>query len=325
MELIMNRKITHITVMTPAYNEESGIEECVQAVKKVFQEELSDIKLTHLIVDNGSTDRTVEVLRTLVNDNPQVKVIVNSKNFGPHKSPYHATLLMEGDAVVPLVADLQTPPELIPRMVELWEQGFDVVAAVREEMQEGLFTRVTRNVYYKILGMLTGSNEISHFIGFGLFDRKVIEALKSFDDPEPYFRGLISEVGFKQTTVPYSQPLRKHGKSRQNIWDKIDYASLGLTKSSSRPLFILVIFAMGLGAFSILLALVFIVAKLIWWNFFSVGVIPILILMLFLGAIQLFSLGVIGLYVNVILQQVRNRPHVVELERINFAPQIEKQ
>ncbi|MEI6109449.1 MAG: glycosyltransferase family 2 protein [Actinomycetes bacterium] len=313
------RKISHITVMTPAFNEESGIEECVIAVKRVFEEELIGIQLTHLIIDNGSTDKTVEVLREIIKTNPQVKVIVNSRNFGPHKSPYHGTLLMEGDAVIPLVADLQTPPDLIPAMVRLWEQGFDVVAAVRAEMKEGLFTRFTRNIYYKILSKLTGANQISHFIGFGLFDKKVIDALRMFDDPEPYFRGLISEVGFKQTTVVYSQPERKHGKSRQNIWDKVDYASLGLTKSSSRPLFILVIFAVALGAASILLAALFTIAKLIWWNYFAVGIIPILILMLFLGAVQLLSLGLIGLYVNVILQQVRYRPHVVELERINFS------
>ncbi len=313
------RKISHITVMTPAFNEESGIEECVIAVKRVFEEELIGIQLTHLIIDNGSTDKTVEVLREIIKTNPQVKVIVNSRNFGPHKSPYHGTLLMEGDAVIPLVADLQTPPDLIPAMVRLWEQGFDVVAAVRAEMKEGLFTRFTRNIYYKILSKLTGANQISHFIGFGLFDKKVIDALRMFDDPEPYFRGLISEVGFKQTTVAYSQPERKHGKSRQNIWDKVDYASLGLTKSSSRPLFILVILAVALGATSILLAALFTIAKLIWWNYFAVGIIPILILMLFLGSVQLLSLGLIGLYVNVILQQVRYRPHVVELERINFS------
>ena len=221
----MNRKISHITVMTPAFNEESGIEECVNEVKRVFDEKLSGVKLTHLIIDNGSSDKTVEVLRKLITTNPQVKVIVNSKNFGPHKSPYHGTLLMEGDAVVPLVADLQTPPELIPEMVNLWEKGFDVIAAVRTEMREKFFTRLARNIYYKILSLVTGSNQISHFIGFGLFDKKVIDALKRFDDPEPYFRGLISEVGFRQTTIPYSQPERKHGKSRQNLWDKIDYAS----------------------------------------------------------------------------------------------------
>jgi glycosyltransferase involved in cell wall biosynthesis len=304
--------------MTPAFNEQDGIEECISSVKLVFEEKLPGVKLTHLIVDNGSTDETVKVLRNLIPTNPQVKVIVNSRNFGPHKSPFHGTLLMEGDAVVPLVADLQTPPELIPEMVSLWEEGYDVIAAIRNEMKEGVFTRFTRHAYYAILGFVTGNSQMSHFIGFGLFDRRVIDALKEFDDPEPYFRGLIAEVGFNQAQISYNQPLRKHGKSRQNIWDKIDYAALGITKSSSRPLYLLVIFASFLGLLSIVLAVLVTLAKIIWWNYFSVGIVPILILMLFLGAIQLFSLGVIGLYVNVILQQVRNRPHVIERERINF-------
>ena len=307
-----------ISVLTPTYNEEAGVRECYEAVHDYFETSLPGYDLEHVFIDNASTDGTVAVLREIAAHDRRVKVIVNSRNFGLSRSPYYGMLQVTGDAVVPLVADLQTPVDCIGDFVECWEQGYLMVIAVRTDAKEGIFLRVARRVFYGLIRRMSHVQQIKNFIGFGLFDRKIVEILRGLDDPSPYFRGMVSEIGFEKAFVEYSQPARKHGKSRHSFFDLFDLAMLGITSYSRTPLRLMTLGGLLIACVFFLIALGYLIAKLLFWNFFTVGTAPILIGTFFLAAVQLFCLGLVGEYVGLIFEQVRHRPLVVEKERINF-------
>lgn len=307
-----------ISVMTPCYNEEAGIRECYERVREVFDKSLPEYKREHLFIDNDSADRTVAILKDIAKSDRCVKIIVNSRNCGLSRSPYHGMLETTGDAVVPVVADLQTPPELIVDMVRKWEEGFKMVIAVRAGMEEGFFTRFCRGLFYKVMGKLSRVTQIRHFIGFGLFDRRVVDILRDLDEPDPYFRGLVAEVGFEKAFLPYHQPPRKHGKSRHNFFDLLELSLLALTTYSKAPIRMMTLGGVALSALCVLSAFVYLVLKLVFWNSFPVGIAPLMIGTFFLSAINLLALGLVGEYVSLILQYSRRFPLVVERERVNF-------
>jgi len=216
----LKRKL--ITIMTPAFNEEAGIEECYLAVKTFFQNELPQYDYEHLFIDNCSTDRTVDILRGIAINDLNVKIIVNSRNFGPNNSPYYAILESSGDAVIPILADLQTPVNTIKQFVYLWEQGFDMVLGIRVKMSESKRLQWARNSYYKLMSKLSPLEHFHGFIGFGLFDAKTVQVMRQLVNPKPYFRRIVSEIGFSKAFVEYEQPPRKHGKSRLSLFELID-------------------------------------------------------------------------------------------------------
>jgi len=310
-----------ISVLTPCYNEEAGIRECYEAVRDYFDTALPHYRLEHVFIDNASTDRTVEILKEIAARDRRVKIIVNSRNFGLSRSPYHGVLQVTGDAVVPLVADLQTPVSCVGEFVAKWEQGYLMVIAVRTGAREGLFLRSARRVFYGLIRRMSHVEQIRNFIGFGLFDRRIIEILRSLDDPSPYFRGMVSEIGFEKAFVDYHQPERKHGISRHNFFDLFDLAMLGITTYSRAPLRVMTLGGLAVAVVFFFIAVGYLVAKLLFWNFFTVGTAPILIGTFFLAAVQLFCLGLVGEYVGLIFEQVRHRPLVVEKERVNFDEQ----
>lgn len=314
---LLNRK-KKISIMTPCYNEEAGIEECYLAVKIFFAEQLPEYDYEHLFIDNFSRDNTVEILRRISAGDRNVKVIVNSRNFGPHHSPYHAILESSGDAVIPVVADLQTPVATIREFVRLWEQEFDMVLGIRVGMSEDRWLRISRNLYYKIMSRLSHIDHYPGFIGFGLFDRKTVEVMRSLVNPNPYFRRIISEIGFSKAFVEYIQPPRKYEKSRLSFPDLLSYAILGVVSCSKVPLQLMTLAGFVVSAISLLLGLGYLLLKLIYWDTFAMGTAPLLIGMFFLAAIQMLCLGMIGEYVGLIFDHVRNRPLVIERERINF-------
>jgi polyisoprenyl-phosphate glycosyltransferase len=307
-----------ISIMTPCYNEEAGIEECYQAVKTFFAEQLPEYDYEHLFIDNSSQDNTVGILRDIAARDRNAKVIVNARNFGPNHSPYHAILESTGDAVIPVVADLQTPVATIREFVRLWEQGVDMVLGIRVGMSEAQWLRISRNLYYRIMSRLSHLDHYHGFIGFGLFDRKTVDVMRRLVNPNPYFRRIISEIGFSKAFVEYVQPPRKYGKSRLSFPDLLDYAILGMVSCSKVPLRIMTVTGLLVAALSLLLGLGYGAMKLIYWDSFAMGTAPLLIGMFFLAAIQILCLGMLGEYVGVIFDHVRNRPLVIELERINF-------
>lgn len=307
-----------ITIMTPCFNEEAGIKECYLGVRTFFQDKLPGYDYEHLFIDNCSTDRTVDILREIAATDKKVRVIVNSRNFGPHKSPYYAILQSSGDAIIPVMADLQTPLDLIVDFVRLWEEGNEMVLGIRVGMSEAKWLRVARNLYYSIMSRLSHMEHYQGFLGYGLFDRRFVDVLRRLGDPSPYFRGIISEVGFRKAFVEYVQPQRKHGKSRQRLLDLFDFAILGMVSCSKVPLRVMTVSGLVVATLSVLLGLVFLVLKLMYWDSFAVGMAPLLIAGFFLAAVQIFCLGLLGEYIGVIFDQVRNRPLVIERERINF-------
>lgn len=311
----MDRRL--ISIVTPCYNEEANVRELRKRVVEVMAQ-LPQYDHEHLFIDNASKDRTVAELRAMCAEDPKLRVIVNARNFGHIRSPHHAFLQARGDAVIFLVADLQDPPELILEFVKLWEQGFKVVQAVKTEAEESAGMFLVRKAYYSLVNRLSDVPLTKNTTGFGLYDRKVVEVVRRIDDPYPYFRGLVSDIGFESAKVTYKQPLRKRGITSNNFYTLYDMAMLGITNHSKVPLRLATMLGFGMSGLSLCLAFAYLVAKLVFWRQFPLGTAPVLIGMFFFASVQLFFIGIIGEYVGSIHTQVMKRPLVVERERINF-------
>jgi glycosyltransferase involved in cell wall biosynthesis len=306
-----------ISILTPCYNEEANVREVYQRVRDAIAS-LGNYRYEHLFIDNASTDNTFAILQELAANDRNVKVIRNTRNFGHIRSPMHAFTQTRGDAVIGMVADLQDPPEMIPDLVKKWEEGYPVVIGVKTGSDEHGLMFWIRKQYYGLVERLSGLDTYQNFSGFGLFDRKVVDAIKSLKDPYPYFRGLVAETGYAHYTIPYHQPVRKRGITKNNFYSLYDTAMLGITNLSRVPLR-LVSFAGFMGALvSGFLGMAYFIYKLIFWSRFSVGVAPLVIGMFFLASVQLISLGIIGEYVGQLHTQIQNRPYVFERDRINF-------
>jgi glycosyltransferase involved in cell wall biosynthesis len=307
-----------ISIVSPCYNEEGNVEILVERVRDLFAN-LPQYRYEHIIIDNHSTDRTVDILRGIAKDDPKVKVIVNARNFGHIRSPQHAFLQAKGDAVVVLLSDLQDPPEMILDFLREWEAGFPIVVAVKNTSDEnGLMYRV-RSAYYRTVARLTDVKVLEHFTGFGLYDRQVVDILRrDFQDPQPYFRGQIAEIGLPHKALYYHQKRRMRGITKNNFYTLYDMAMLGITNLSKVPLRLVIFGGFVFAFLSLIAGFLYLVAKLIFWNQFELGLAPTMIGLFFLGSVQLVALGIIGEYVGSIHTIVQNRPLVTEKERINF-------
>ncbi len=306
-----------ITVMTPCYNEEGNIEDLYLRVKEVFNQ-LPNYEYEHLFIDNASQDKTVDELKKIAQKDPGVKVIVNARNFGPVRSGYYGILQCYGDAVIPIVADLQDPPELILEFVKKWEEGYKVVKAFKTPMEEGSFFYFARQIFYYLMDNLSDIKITRNFTGFGLYDRKVIDVLREINDPYPYFRGLIEEFGFESFSFEYQQQRRKRGISSYNFYRYYSEAMLGITSHSQVPLRLATMLGFALSLLSLVVALGYLIAKLLFWDYFPLGTAPIMIGLFLLASVQLFFIGIIGEYIGLMHMRILKRPLVVERERINF-------
>ena len=305
-----------ISIAGTCYNESGNIRElydrCMAELKKFPQYDYEFI-----MADNCSTDDTREKLRALAAEDRNFKVIFNANNFGPINSGMNAFCTATGDVVIQIASDLQDPPEMISQFLEKYEAGYDIVCAIKESSQENPLTFFLRKTYYKLLSSLSSAPLIQNFTGYGLFSRRVVNAVKSFNDFS-YFRGVLAEVGFKRIDIPFEQPLRKYGKSSYNIFKYYDYAMTGFVNYTKLPLRLSVFCGMFLAIMCLLVAAGYFIAKLLWWDTFSLGIAPLVIGIFFLGAVQLFFIGIIGEYIGAIWTQVKKRPLVIEEERINF-------
>lgn len=307
----------HITVVTPCYNEEDNVEEVYRQARAVFAD-IEGVTYEHLFIDNFSSDRTPDILRAMAAADPEVKVILNARNFGHIRSPYYGLLQAGGDAAILLVSDLQDPPELMKDFVAAWIKGAKLVVGVKPSADESGLMFAIRRMYYRTVTRIADVKLVQNFTGFGLYDRQVLEQLRRIDDPYPYLRGLISEVGFDPVQIPYNQPRRKRGITKNNFYTLYDIAMLGITSHSRVPLRIATMAGFVLSGLSLVISLVYLVLKLIFWQEFSAGTAPILIGMFFFASVQLFFIGLLGEYVGAILTHVMKRPLVVERERINM-------
>lgn len=306
-----------ISVVTPCYNEQDNVQICVDVIKNVFAK-YDNYKYEHIFIDNASTDTTLEKLREIAARDPNVKIIANARNFGHIKSPYYGLMQAKGDAVVLFVADLQDPAELIHEFIKKWEEGYKTIVGTKKTSEESSIMFSIRKLYYKTVNKLSNIALIDNFTGFGLYDREVIEHLRGINDPYPYFRGLVAEIGLKIYQIPYDQPVRVRGITKNNFFTLYDIGMLGLISHSMVPLRIATMTGFLISLISLFAALVYFVLKLIFWNSFSLGMAPIVIGIFFFSSVQLFFVGILGEYLGSVHTYSKNRPLVIEKERINF-------
>ena len=306
-----------ISVVAPCYQEVENVDELYRRVAAVFATRPQH-ELELLFIDNASSDGTGDRLRAIAASDPRVKVIVNARNFGHVRSPMHGVLQASGDAVIPMASDLQDPPEMLARFIDGWERGYRKVVAVKPVSRENPLMFKLRRAYYGTLNRISEIPLIENFTGFGLYDRSVIDYIRALDDPYPYFRGLVSEVGYDTLIVEFDQPRRLRGVTKNNFYTLYDIAMLGITNHSKLPLRIATIGGFAMSALSFVIAFAYLLYKLFNWYAFEVGQAPLVIGLFFLFSVQLFFIGLLGEYVLAIHRHVLHRPLVVEKERINF-------
>ena len=306
-----------ISIVSGSFNEAGNVEELVARVAKVI-ENLPQYDYEQIIIDNASTDGTSEILRKLASSNPRLKIILNSRNFGHVRSPYHGMLQASGDAVIYLASDLQEPPELIPDFIKQWEQGAKAVVGIKDSSSESAIFFAVRRLYYGLVEKLADTRTIQNFTGFGLYDRTIIDYCKKLGDPYPYFRGLIAEIGLPVQRVLYRQPLRKRGFTKNNFYTLYDIAMLGITNFSKVPLRLATMVGFLAATLSLFVAVGYLIYKILFWQNFAIGTAPMVIGLFFFASVQLFFIGILGEYIGAIHTQVLKRPLVVEKERINF-------
>jgi len=306
-----------ITIVTPCYNEENNVETLYIRVKEQFVI-LKDYEYEHIFIDNGSVDETLKALKEIALKDKNVKIIVNSRNFGHIRSPYYALMQAKGDAVILIVSDLQDPPELILDFIKKWEAGFKIVIGVKNKSKESPVMFFFRKIYYYLIRKFGENDHIDNFTGFGLYDKKIIDELRKMEEPYPYFRGMIAEIGFERSEIPYVQPKREKGITKNNFYTLYDIGMLGFVNNSKIPLRVAAFIGFFVGTLSFILALAYLVYKLVFWDRFQLGTAPILIGLFFFSSVQLFFIGILGEYIGAIYTHIKNRPLVVEKERINF-------
>ena len=306
-----------ISIITPCFNEERNVQEVYNRVREEMIK-IGKYRYEHIFIDNSSQDDTVGVLKRIASRDRNVKVIVNARNFGHIRSPMHALLQTSGDAVIGVVADLQDPPEMIPQMVAKWEEGYSMVLCVKRTSEENPLMFWIRKKYYELVQRLSSIQTIQNFSGFGLYDRKVVEAVRSFEDPYPFFRGMIAEIGLPYYELYYDQPRRRRGTTKNSFYTLYDLGMLGITNLSKVPLRLVTFLGFLCSSLSLFTGLGYLVYKLLFWSRFDVGIAPLVIGIFFLGSVQLVAMGILGEYIGSIHTQVQKRPYVIERERINF-------
>ena len=306
-----------ISIVTGCFNEQDNVEPLVERIRAVFLK-LPQYRYEHIFIDNCSNDHTVDRIKAIAALDKRVKLIVNTRNFGHIRSPMHGVLAARGDAVILMASDLEDPPELIPEFLRRWEAGYKVVVGVKTRTQDAVIMRLVRQAYYKMISRIADIKLIQNFTGFGLYDRALIDVVRALDDPYPYFRGIISEVGFEVAEVLFEKPRRARGITKNNFYTLYDMAMLGITSHSKVPIRLATMAGFALSLLSLAISSAYLVLKLMFWDQFGFGTAPILIGLFFFSSVQLFFIGLIGEYVAAIHTQVLKRPLVVERERVNF-------
>jgi len=306
-----------ITILTPTFNEEDNIDELYSRIS-IITKKNPNYSFEHLFIDNSSNDGTVKKIKQIAKKNKKVKLIVNARNFGADASIMHGMAQVQTDACIYIVSDLQDPPELIPDLIKKWEEGFKIVGLVKTESEESKFIFFLRKLYYRLLIRISETPPIKNYAGSGLIDREVIKILKEINDPVPFIRGLLVEIGLPIALVYFKQPIRKKGVSSYNFILLYQTAIEGITNHSKVPIQIMSLFGFVLSFLSFTLAVVYLFLKLLYWDNYNFGMASLLIGLFFFGSIQMFFLGVIGEYISIIHTRVRKMPIVIELERTNF-------
>jgi glycosyltransferase involved in cell wall biosynthesis len=311
----MQKKL--VSIVAGCYNEEENIPELYARLTAVMQG-FPEYDYEIILIDNNSEDKTVEVIKRIANNDSRLKAIVNVRNFGHIRSPYHALLQAKGDVVIGMASDLEDPPELVGEFLKKWQEGFKIAIGVRRSSAEKGLMPIFRNLYYSLIKRISDIDQVRNFTGFGLYDKCVMDILRAIDDPYPYFRGLICEIGYPRVEVPFDKPVRKFGITKGSFFVYLDSALLGAVSHSKAPLRLATILGVIVGGMSIMVGFYYLIRKLLFWDEFSVGVAPIMVGVFFLFGLMFFLIGLIGEYIGLLVTHTVKRPMVVEKERINW-------
>lgn len=315
----MERK--KISVMIPCYNEEANARPIYEAVRDELQRSCPNYNYEILFIDNKSQDSTRAILRQICAEDRHVKAIFNCRNFGQFNSPYYGLQQTTGDCTILLCADFQDPVEMIPRFVAEWEKGYRVVIGQKTRSHENKFVYFLRGCYYKLIRKMSNVEMIEQFTGFGLYDRSFLDVLRKLGDPSPFLRGLVAELGPEYKAIPYTQPQRRAGKTSNNFYSLFDAAMLSFTSYTKVGMRIAEFAGFGIALLSFAIGMFYLIAKLLYWDSFVAGYAPTMIAVFFMGGVQLAFMGFIGEYILAINERVKNRPLVIEEERLNFEEQ----
>ena len=307
-----------ISIMVPCYNEEENVIPLSEALIEMFAKDLPQYDYDITFIDNDSTDTTRVKLRQLCEGNKKIKAIFNAKNLGQFNSPYYGIINTDGDCTIPVCADFQDPIDVIPRLVAEWEKGYKIVCAVKSSSKESKIMYFLRTCYYKLIKKMSSVEQIEHFTGFGLYDKSFVQVMRDFKDPIPFLRGVVGELGFKRTEIEYTQAQRRAGKTHNNFFTLYDAAMLSFTSYTKLGLRLATFVGGFFGLVSIIVGIVYLVLKLVYWNRFTAGMVPLILLVSILGSLQLIFIGLMGEYILSMNQRLMNRPLVVEEERLNF-------
>jgi dolichol-phosphate mannosyltransferase len=313
----MANKKPLLSIVTPCFNEEANVDELYRRVKASVAV-IDKYDFEFIFIDNHSEDNTVEKLKALALADTAVKIIVNTRNFGHIRSPYYGILQSSGLATIYLASDLQDPPEMIPEFVRYWEEGYKLVMATKPHSEGSAVVHYMRKSYYRLLDGISDISVVNDSTGFGLYDKEVLNQLRQINEPYPFLRGLICELGYEIKTIPFVQPRRQRGITKNNFYTLYDIAMLGIVSHSKLPIRVAAFVGFCLGAISLIVAIVFTVLKLVFWDAFPLGIAPVVIGLFFLLGVQLMFIGILGEYVGSIHTYIQKRPLVVEKERINF-------
>jgi len=304
-----------IRIVTPTFNEEKNIHVLHEKIRTTMSN--LNLNYEHVVIDNSSTDNTIKYIREIAQIDKNFKAILNNRNYGQIKSPFYGLIDSDADATILMVSDLQDPIEMIPKLIDEFKKGSEIVLLQKKHNHENFFYKIIKDNYYKFLNILSNHNPDRNVIGSGIYSSKVVNVLREIYDPSPYLRGLIYEIGFNVKLLQFDQPKRYKGRSKNNFFSLLDYGILGIVKHTKISRF-LTIFGFCFSFVSLLVALIFLFLKIIFWESFSLGIAPIIIGLFALSGIQMFFLGLIGEYVIVILDYNKKLPLVIEKERINF-------
>lgn len=307
-----------ISIMIPCYNEKENVRSIYQAVKTVLGRDCAEYDYEILFIDNCSTDGTRDILRAICAEDKKVKAILNAKNFGQFNSPYYGILQTSGDCTITICADFQDPPEMIPRFVKEWENGYKIVCGIKTSSKENRIAYFLRSCYYKAIKKMSSVEQIEHFTGFGLYDKSFVQVLRDLKDPTPFIRGIVAELGYQRKDIEYEQPKRRAGKTHNNWYSLYDAAMLSFTSYTKVGLRLATFAGFICAGISFLVALVYLIMKLLFWNRFAAGMAPMVLGVFFMGGLQLFFIGFLGEYIMNMNARIMNRPLVIEEEQLNF-------
>jgi glycosyltransferase involved in cell wall biosynthesis len=307
-----------ISVMIPCYNEEENARPIYEAVRDELLKSCPNYDYEILFIDNKSKDRTREIIEEICNKDKHVKAIFNVKNFGQFNSPYYGIINTTGDCTITICADFQDPVEMIPKFVNEWEKGYKVVIGRKTKSQENGLVYFLRGCYYKIIRKMSSVEMIEQFTGFGLYDRSFVQILRDLNDPTPFIRGIVAELGPERKEIEYTQPQRRAGKTHNNWYSLFDAAMLSFTSYTKVGMRIAEFVGFAIAALSFMFGFGYLIAKLVNWDGFTAGYAPMMIAIFFMGGVQLAFMGFIGEYIMAMNTRIMNRPLVVEECRLNF-------